>query len=205
MATRGAARSWKQDPQGRRERILEATEAEIRRLGIRALRTSAIAKRAGVAEGTLFHLFGSKDGLLAEVGRRYGEGLARAAFGGTALLEGDADVEALIDGIFAYVSENRALFEAFLWTSDPTVGVAASALRDEMVGAIAKQLEHGVAAGRLPAMDPQRAAEIQYIMVEGTVRECFVRHEGRHAPRYRRELVRCLAAMLGQTPSPATD
>ena len=77
-ATRG--RSWRQDPEGRRARILAAATREFARRGYRAARLADVAKAADVAEGTVFHLFGSKRELLRAVGERYGRGLATAAF-----------------------------------------------------------------------------------------------------------------------------
>lgn len=198
MSPNSPQRRWKQDPAGRRQRILEATEAEIAKRGIQGWRTPHVADRADVAEGTIFNLFGSKNELLAEVGRRYGEGLARAAFGGTALLEDSPDVEDIIGGIFEYVASNRELFVAFLWANDPQAGVAASALQQEMVEAISRQLVHGLERGETSDMDPEVAAQIQYSMVEGTLRDCFVRNGGENRARVERELIRSLKALLGQ-------
>jgi AcrR family transcriptional regulator len=194
-------RTWQQDPEGRRQRILEAAEVEVAKRGIHGLRTMAIARRAKVSEGTIFHLFGSKNALLSEMGYRYGDGLVRAAFGGVEPIEGDADVAAIIGAIFDYVDRNRALFAAFLWANDPTSGEVASAVREEMVNAIARQLANGVSQGVIPQLDSLAAAEIQYAMVEGTLRDCFVRHDGRDRERTERELVRSLRALLGQEAS----
>ena len=42
--------------------------------------TAAVARRAGVSEGIVFHHFGSKAGLLEAVAADYGRGLAEAMF-----------------------------------------------------------------------------------------------------------------------------
>ena len=72
-------RTWTQDPEGRRARILETAARIFARRGYRAARMDENAKESAVAEGTVYHQFTSRVHLLAAVGDRYGKGFAAAA------------------------------------------------------------------------------------------------------------------------------
>ncbi len=63
IPSRPAAR----DPEAARARILSAATGEFAAHGYAGARMEAIARRAGVAKGLLFHHFGSKEGLYVAV------------------------------------------------------------------------------------------------------------------------------------------
>ncbi len=202
-ATR-ARRTWTQDPEGRRTRILETAARIFARRGFRASRVDEIAKEAGVAEGTVYHLFASKARLLAAVGDRYGRGLAEAAFGGVNADLHPADIGVIVRNIYRYVRESDGPLAVFLLTNDPHEGgPARDANRARMVAAVEAALRRWIAEGLTPPMDPGVAAEIQFGLVESSLRDCFLRGKGKNEEAYVREVTRCLAAYLGQDPSPA--
>lgn len=195
---RAGPRRWRQDPAGRRERILEAGAREFGARGFRGARMERVARAAGVAEGTVYHLFGSKQGLLVAVGERYGRGLAEAAFGDRSPELTPEALGRIVRNVFRYVRETDGPLAAFLLASDPMEGTPArDASRTQMVAAIRAQLERGIRAGRIPPLDTRIAAEIQFGLVETALRDCFLRHAGRDEDGYIREVTRCLAAYLG--------
>jgi len=201
-------RRWRQDPDGRRARVLEAAAQELAARGVRA-RVADVAVAAGVAEGTVYHLFGSKRALLAAVGERYGRGLARAAFGGLDL-QADAPtpehVASIVRNIFAYVRETPGPLVAFLLSTEPggaapgEGSVAQDANRGAMVAAIEAVLLRWSQREGAPPMQPRIAAEIQFGLVESALRDCFLRRGGADLELYVAEVTRSLAAMLGARP-----
>ena len=192
------ARSWRQDPEGRRARILDAAAVEFALQGFRRTRLERIAAAAGVAEGTVYHQFGSKQGLLVAVGQRYGEGLARSAFGDLGADPTPHEMARIVENIFAYVRETDGSLAAFLLAQDPLEGgPAQDANRSAMIAAIEARLTLWVERGLLPPVDTRIAAEIQFGLVESALRDCFLRRGGEDEPRYVREVTRCLGAYLG--------
>jgi AcrR family transcriptional regulator len=187
---------------GRRARILEAAVRAFGREGFGAARVDAIAKAAGVSEGTVYHQFESKQGLLIAVGDRYGRGLAQAAFGGVDASLHPRDAGVIVRNIFTYVRETEGSLAAFLLTNDPAEGgPAQDANRAQMLAAVEAALRRWIDAGLVRDMDPRIAAEIQFSLVESALRECFLRHGGRNEEDYIREVTRCLTAYLGQPPA----
>ena len=191
-------RTWRQDPEGRRARILKAGAREFARRGFRDARMDRVAKAAGVAEGTLYHQFGSKHGLLVAVGNQYGRGLVKAAFGDLDQRIDPREIGTVVRNMFAYVRNSGGPLAAFLLASDPTEGgPALEANRAQMIAAIEVQLEDAVRRGLIAPMNTRVAAVVQYGLVESALRECFLRRNGQDAEIYIQEVTACLAAYLG--------
>ncbi len=195
---RRRGRTWRRDPEGRRSRILDAAVREFARKGFRRARLERIATAAGVAEGTVYHQFGSKQGLLVAVGQRYGEGLARAAFGDLGADPTPHAVARIVRNVFAYVRETDGSLAAFLLAQDPLEGgPAQDANRTAMIAAIEARLSLWVESGLAQLMDTRIAAEILFGLVESALRDCFLRRGGGGEERYVREVTRCLGAYVG--------
>jgi AcrR family transcriptional regulator len=98
------------DAQENRDRILEAARTVI--VGPGELRLNAVAKAAGVGQGTLYRHFPTREQLLAEVYRRDVDELVTAA---PALLARHTPVEALarwFDRVADYARVKRGVFAA---------------------------------------------------------------------------------------------
>jgi AcrR family transcriptional regulator len=191
-------RRWRQDPAGRRAAILDAATRAFAAHGYRRARVDAIARAAGVAEGTVYHLFGSKQGLLRAVGDAYGAGLVRAAFGdgGVEVRPGPA-IAAMVERIFRHVSESGGPLTAFLLSNDPDEGGPAQAAnRERMLRAIEDGVRRAIRAGHVSLRDTRVAAELQFGLVESALRDCFLRAGGRRQGAYVQEVARALNAYL---------
>ncbi len=200
---RAGVRRWRQDPEGRKARILKAAQREFARRGYRRARVDAIARSARVAEGSVYHWFSSKRGLLVAVGEAYGRGLAEAAFAGLGADFHPRDVGAVVENIFRYVAASEAPLTVFLLTNAPEEGAPAQdANRETMLRAIEATLSRWMRQGAIPESDPRVAAELQFGLVESALRDCVLRGGGAERDLYVREATRCLAACLGQTPRP---
>jgi AcrR family transcriptional regulator len=178
--------------------VLEAASRTFAARGYRRAHVEDIAREAGVAEGTVYHLFGSKPALLAAVGDAYGQGLIRAAFGeGQVDVRPGAGVLAMVERIFAYVAESGGPLAAFLLASDPEEGgPAQDANRERMLAAIEDGLRRAIRAGRVSIRDARVGAELQFGLVESALRDCFLRAKGRRRGAYVQEVARALNAYL---------
>lgn len=197
-------RTWRRDPAGRRARILEAAAREFSHRGFRDARLDRVATAAGVAEGTVYHQFGSKAGLLSALGERYGEGLAAAAFGQLGADSTPRDVGLIVRGIFDYVQTTDAPLVAFLLShSSVEGGIAQDANRRRMLTAIEQVLAHWVDLGLVPPIDVRITAELHFGLVETALRDCFLRRNGEGRDAYVAEVTRCLLGTLLALHAPA--
>ncbi|HXC51984.1 MAG TPA: TetR/AcrR family transcriptional regulator [Candidatus Limnocylindrales bacterium] len=179
-ATRRASRpgrkpvTWKKDPHGRRERVLvEATRLFSER-GYAAVSTGDIARAAGVAEGNVFHYFGSKPELLKAVGERYGAGFATAMFGVIEPVASRKTVEQMVRRAFDFVSESWPGFGLFLLSDDPSAApLAQKANRVAITQAVERMLEVWSSRHILDDVDAPVVAEILFGLMEASLRACF--------------------------------
>jgi AcrR family transcriptional regulator len=102
--------SLRADAAGNRARIIAAARTALARDG--EVRLNAIAKEAGVGQGTLYRHFPTRDDLLAEV---YREDVAELTAAAPALLAGHDPVTALarwLDRVADYAQVKRGVFAA---------------------------------------------------------------------------------------------
>jgi len=166
--------------------------------GYDAVRTGEIARAAGVSEGSLFHHFASKQGLLRAVAERYGRGFADAMFDD---LDADGDVpdpEPVIRNAFAYVRHSDPLFGIFL-LSDELVdsSVAKTTNRQAIVAYLADLFGRWRKRGLIRPLDERVAAELCFGLVEAALKDCFVRGRRDKQEIYVSEIARVIRAMLG--------
>ncbi len=194
--------SWKKDPHGRRERVLvEATRLFSER-GYTAVSTGDIARAAGVAEGNVFHYFGSKPELLKAVGERYGAGFAAAMFDTIEPVASRKTVERMVQRAFDFVSESWPGFGLFLLSDDPSAApLAQKANRVAITQAVERILEIWSSKHLLHDVDAPVAAEMLFGLMEASLRACFA---GRHAEgarpsreRFEAQTVLAISRILG--------
>jgi AcrR family transcriptional regulator len=165
--------------------------------GYDAVRTGEIARAAGVAEGTLFHHFASKQGLLRAVAERYGRGFADAMFED---IDSDGEVpdpEAVIRNAFAYVRHSDPLFGVFLLSDElGESAVAKTSNREAIVAYLADSFGRWRRRGLIRAPDERVAAELCFGLVEAALKECFVRGRRNKQELYVSEVARAIRAML---------
>lgn len=146
-------RPRRQPPDVRREQLLDATEQLIDERGIKALTVAEVAARAGVAKGTTYLYFPSKDALIAGVRARYLE-----AYGAT--VEPDPDQPALdqvlglLERLIAFAAERHRVHHALFHEAGFSEEDAFARLRS----ALAALVEQGVARGELQVDDVAAAA-----------------------------------------------
>ena len=191
-----------------RVRVLDATRACLVERGVAGTTTSEIARRAGVAEGTIFRHFTTKAGLLCATA---GDVLADVRGEAARALRADGDrladadpVEA-IDAALAVVwaqyarDDLVAVHELFMAArTDPDLG----SLLDELNGPHRDEL-HALAREVLPSAIAGRSdvAEVVDFVIDGVATIGTARRAGTAATR----LAALRAAVLGLLDAPPID
>ncbi|WP_329130866.1 TetR/AcrR family transcriptional regulator [Streptomyces sp. NBC_01476] len=143
--------------QATRQRLYDAAVTLIAEKGFSATTVDEIAERAGVAKGTVYYNFASKNDLFEEL-LRHGVGLlttslSRAAddvtgHGGSRVEALDAMIRAGLVFIVRYPSFTQ-LYVAELWRTNRTWQDTLMGVRQEAVAVVEKVLGEAVAAGEL--------------------------------------------------------
>jgi AcrR family transcriptional regulator len=148
---------------GTRECLLVAAQELIEEGGYGAASVIAIAARAGLAAGTLYRHFASKEELFVEVFRavcRREERAMRAA--GAAMPAGAGATERLETVLATFAARalrNRRLAWALIAEPvDPRVDAERLAYRRRYAALIAETLGAGIASGELPQQDAELTA-----------------------------------------------
>jgi AcrR family transcriptional regulator len=97
-------------PSGARERILEAGLDVLKEEGYAGLTTAKVAARSGENKALIGYHFGSKQGLVAAVGREVSESITAEVLGGLENAESvQAVVRGLMDGLWRILDRDERL------------------------------------------------------------------------------------------------
>src|SRR5437660_9703545 len=137
-----------------RERVLRAAQELIEEGGYAGAPVAAIAERAGVAAGTLYRHFESKQELFVEVFRAVCAREERAMRAASAELAADTAAERL-EEVLATFAERALRNPRLAWALiaepvDPLVDAERLAYRERYAEVIAEELRAGIATGQLP-------------------------------------------------------
>ncbi|MFD8495827.1 TetR/AcrR family transcriptional regulator [Amycolatopsis sp. NPDC059657] len=136
-----------------KQKLFEATLRLASTRGLVGLTVDDIAAEAGVAKGTVYYNFGSKDGLVDAL-LRYGVGLLsdrlRAAVSDTDPLEVlESQVDAALEFIAEYPGFSQILVSE-MWRTPGQWHETLTLLREEIISIVKEQLQRLDDAGRLP-------------------------------------------------------
>jgi AcrR family transcriptional regulator len=159
-----ATRNRRADPSERREQLLDAAEAVLLERGPGAMTMAEVAEVAGLAKGTTYLYFASKDELVAAVRSRY---LARYldALGGEhreGVLE---QLVVLATGLVTFGQAHRRLHHRLFHEAGFSEDDALSAVRTRML----TLLSEGARAGTLAVADPEDTASFLLHGVHGVL------------------------------------
>lgn len=195
--------TWRKDPAGRRLRVLNAASDLFGRRPYDTVRVQEIATAADVSEGSVYHYFGSKDGLLLALAAQYGRGFAQSMFRGLAHDDDPPDVESAMRRAFAYVRHSHPLFGVFLLSDDLAHSEGARrANREEIVSPLAAFLESWSSRGLIRPVPARIVATLLFGLVESALKECFVRGNGADEDTYVSEVVLAIRGILFPAPGP---
>jgi AcrR family transcriptional regulator len=145
-----------------RDRLLAAAREVIEEGGYAAASVAAIADRAGVAAGTLYRHFASKEELFVEVFRSVCEREERA-MGAAAAEMGGAPAAERLQAVLTTFARRALRNPRLAWALiaepvDPRVDAERIAYRERYAELIATGLAAGISAGELPAQDVRLTA-----------------------------------------------
>ena len=137
-----------------RQRLLRAAEELIEEGGYGGASVVAIAERAGVASGTLYRHFVSKEELFVEVFRTVCAREERAMRAASARMTSEAAAERL-EGVLGTFAERALRNPRLAWALiaepvDPLVDAERLAYRERYAALTAEALRAGIEAGELP-------------------------------------------------------
>jgi AcrR family transcriptional regulator len=146
-----------------RDRLLHAAREMIELGGYRAASVAAIAERAGVATGTLYRHFASKEELFVDVFRIVCRHEERAVRDAVAALGPDApQADCLTTALATFarraLSNPRLAWALIAEPVDPAVDAERLAYRARYASLIAGHLADGIGAGELPDQDVELTA-----------------------------------------------
>jgi AcrR family transcriptional regulator len=145
-----------------RERLLAAAQELIEEGGYSGASVAAIAERAGVAAGTLYRHFESKQELFVEVFRSVCAREERAMRAASAQMAADTAAERLEEvlGTFAEraLRNPRLAWALIAEPVDPMVDAERLAYRERYAEVIAEELRAGIAAGQFPEQNVELSA-----------------------------------------------
>ncbi len=146
-----------------RERLLAAARALIEEGGYGAASVIAIADRAGVAAGTLYRHFASKEDLFVEVFRSVCAREERAMRLAAARMPAQASAAERLETVLASFAQRALRNPRLAWALiaepvDPRVDAERLAYRERYAELIAAGLAAGIDAGELPAQNVRLTA-----------------------------------------------
>jgi AcrR family transcriptional regulator len=145
-----------------RARLLRAAQELIEEGGYGTASVAAIAERAGVAAGTLYRHFDSKEGLFVELFRAVCSREERAMRAAAAAMESSSAV-ARLEEVLANFAERALRNPRLAWALiaepvDPLVDAERLAYRARYAAVVADELRAGIAGGELPVQDVELTA-----------------------------------------------
>ncbi|MEU7138268.1 TetR/AcrR family transcriptional regulator [Nocardia sp. NPDC046473] len=159
----------KVDRAGRREEILDAAVRVFARKGFAASRIEDVAAEAGIAKGSVYLYFDSRDALLVGVFQSYAARSEQVLteLGTGAALDRLAElIRGTIELLAAHPDHARVLLD--VWAANPPLDMAA--VYHEYRSAIADLLRQAQAEGALrPGIDEQHAA-----VIVGAIEGCLI-------------------------------
>jgi AcrR family transcriptional regulator len=192
------------DP-NRRADILRAAHDVFIEHGYACTRMSEIARSAGVAPGTLYLYFDSKEGLVQELAEDY---FARLKAAVLPILEQEPDValacSKALHAALEFASANQEtirLLQLDIGMGHKSSTQMPAALRDIQT-ALARSLALGMESGEVYPYDPQVLAELLIGLVDQTVIACLIRNDG-DLTRYEATLLEMLQRAVFRVPMAA--
>ena len=173
MERRAKRRRVAKTPAARREDLLDAGLAVFREKGVRAATVEDVTTRAGVAKGTFYLYFKTKEELGAALRERFALDMLRTAEGVLAGLEADdweARAEALVRSVVTFSLERRELAELVFHGLPPAGdGDLVIASERKVLALFRDTAARGAAAGRFDVRDPETTAALLFHGLHGVM------------------------------------
>jgi AcrR family transcriptional regulator len=189
----------------RREEILAAARRIFAARGFRGTTIADIAEEAGIALGTIYLYFPSKEAVFAALNQRLGEIVAGAVQSVAPTRSVQETVRKRVREVFDACSRNRDLVRLVVLNMDPGTELnrrmqAAAEVRNRP---LTKELERAVELGTVRRCDPAVTARLIEGMVSMAVYQAFVLAGGEDADTYRDTCADMITAYLQPMVAPS--
>jgi AcrR family transcriptional regulator len=191
----------------RREEILAAARRVFAERGFRGTTIADIAEEAGIALGTIYLYYPSKEAVFAALNERLGEIVSdsvQAVPPTRSVLE---TTRKRVRRVFDACSRNRDLVRLVVLNTDPGTELTRrmQATAEARNRPLARELGAAVAAGTVRPCDPAVTARLIEGMVSMAVYQAFVLSGGEDADTYRDTCADMIAAYLQPVAGPSPD
>lgn len=166
-------------PVDKRTQLLDAAEAVLVEQGLVGATIDQITTRAGVAKGTFYLYFRSKDEVVGALQQRHWDALMQAAVDAAARLGSDTasedgwweTVDSFIEAVVDFDLEHRAWHQLVAqgWSS-PNGGITPKN-EQQMIDLFDAQISDASERGMLDVEDPQLTATLLYRAIQGTTQQ----------------------------------
>jgi AcrR family transcriptional regulator len=180
----------------KRQAIVEAARDMFTTEGYEATTIAQVAKRAGVAVGTVYLYFKNKNDLLAAVKSDWeAEVLRSLSRPELASLPFALRIRPMIEGAFDICARHDNMVQLMSMQAE-MIGKWSSAPPPPIYAALRDLLDEGIAQGSLRSVDTSAAAVTIYGMVNGALLQCFGVERGTRQQPYIDTLVDALTRWL---------
>jgi AcrR family transcriptional regulator len=185
----------------RREEILAAARRVFADRGFRGTTIADIAEEAGIALGTIYLYFPSKEAVFAALNQQMAELFSTAVRDVRADRSVRATVARRIAAVFAACGRNRDLVRLVVLNTDPGTDLdkrmrAAAEARNRP---LAREIAAGIEAGTIRPCDPAVAARLIQGVISMAVYQAFVVNPNDDADTYRDACAEMISAYLQRT------
>ncbi|MBW3619146.1 MAG: TetR/AcrR family transcriptional regulator [Actinobacteria bacterium] len=157
----------------RREELLDAAEGVVEDEGVAGLTIDRVAARAGVAKGTVYLYFASKEQLVGALKARCLEEMTAMVVAGLADLEsGDwwGTADAVVEAVIDYDLSHRWVIAVMATeTGDEESKQVYREATGQMLDLLIAAIRQGAAEGVFEVDDPETTATLLYFALEGTL------------------------------------
>ncbi len=189
----------------RREEILAAARRVFAARGFRGTTIADIAEDAGIALGTIYLYFASKDEVFAALNEQFNQLIVAAMIDVPVAVSLETTVRRRVDNVFAACASNRDLVRLVVLNADPD-SAASQRMRDadvERNGPMVEAIRQAMTAGYVREADPQVMTRLINGLVSIAVYQVFVLSDGSGADQYRQACGDMIVSYM--TPQPGID
>jgi len=180
----------------RREEILASARAVFARQGFRGTTIADIAEEAGIALGTIYLYFPSKDDVFAALNEGFNALIAASLTTSEPTDSLDAAIRIRVYNVFAACAENRDLVRLVILNTDPETATSMRLRRSDeaRTSPLAKIIEDAAAQGAIRQGDAWIMTRLTIGAVVMAVYQAFVTSDGEEWEKYRDACVDMLVA-----------
>lgn len=182
----------------RREEILDAARKVFAERGFKGTTIADIAEEAGIALGTIYLYFASKDDVFAALNQRLNELILQATVAVKPGKTVEETTRRYVGSIFQACGENRDLVRLVVLNADPESAASKRMRKASQEGnkPLTASFTNGMRTGAVRQGDPAIMASLVSGVVRIAVYQAFVVSDGTDAEKYRDACADMLVAYL---------